>query len=72
MFSSTSAQLLGTEENNITRKLVSEAFVKGVEQLQSDLFTLLRSLDIQDHKFMVREADATFDALDQLQIEHKK
>ncbi|XP_071915615.1 uncharacterized protein [Coffea arabica] len=66
------AQLLGTEENSIMRKLVSEAFVKAAEQLQSDLLTLLRSLDIQDHEFMVREADATFDALDQLQIEHKK
>lgn len=66
------AQLLGTQENSIMRKLVSKAFVKAAEQLQSDLFTLLRSLDIQDHEIMVREADATFDALDQLQIEHKK
>lgn len=66
------AQLLGTQENGIMRKLASKAFVKAAEQLQSDLLTLLRSLDIQDHEIMVSEADVTFDALDQLHIEHKK
>lgn len=62
---------LGTQESSIMRDVVSKTFVKAAEQLQKDLLTRLRSLNIRDHEIMSREANAIFDALDQLIIDHK-
>ncbi|KAL3530161.1 hypothetical protein ACH5RR_009483 [Cinchona calisaya] len=64
-------QLLGSQESSIMRGLVSKEFLKAAEKLQNKLLSILSSLDIQDHEIMAREANDTFDALDQLRMDHK-
>ncbi|CAI9096501.1 OLC1v1032663C1 [Oldenlandia corymbosa var. corymbosa] len=66
------AESVCSQPNSVMKKLVSEAFMKAGEQLQTDLLNILRALDIKDHEIMRLESNAAFEALDSLGINNKK
>ncbi|XP_059294390.1 uncharacterized protein LOC132047367 [Lycium ferocissimum] len=61
----------GGGQNSTMRCSISKVFWQAADRLQKDLLTLLESMDINDHKTMIKETDATFAALDQLGVDRQ-